>query len=473
MPESRAFPSLVIWALIRHSCFVICHFILFMPENSPQRIIQITPGAGKMFCGACLRDNALVAALRKLGHAAMMAPLYLPLTLDEEDQSAGTPLFFNGINVYLEQQSALFRRAPEWLHQALASPALLKWASGAAAKTRPMDLGAMTLSMLRGEEGNQARELENLLDWLRGEKPDVVSLSNALLVGMARRIKTELRVPVLCSLQGEDWFLDALPSPDRELAWQTAAERAADVDLFIAPSRYFADLMQRRLKLPPDRVRVLANGLNLDGYAAAPVKSDAQPAQPPVLGYFARMCREKGLETLVNAFIILKKRGRVGNLKLRIGGSCGPADEVFVDDLRARLQANGLLADVEFHKNVSRADKQAFLRSLSVFSVPATYGEAFGLYVIEALACGVPVVQPQHAAFPELIAATGGGLLCAPGDEPALADAIESLLLDPARARSLGEAGQKAVREKFSIETMARQMAELCHEARRRASSGS
>ena len=438
-----------------------------MPDNPQLRIVQLTPGAGRMFCGACLRDNALVTALRQLGHAALMAPLYLPLTLDEEDQSAGRPIFFSGINVYLEQQSALFRRAPAWLHQALASPTLLKWASGAAAKTSSMDLGGMTLSMLRGEEGNQARDLEQLIDWLRAEKPDVVSLSNALLVGMARRIKAALRVPVLCSLQGEDWFLDALPSPDRELAWQTAAERAADVDVFIAPSRYFADLMQRRLKLAPERVRVLPNGLNLDGYAAAPRISDVQP---PVLGYFARMCREKGLETLVNAFIVLKKRGRAGNLKLRIGGSCGPADQIFVDELRARLQERSLLADVEFCPNLSRADKQAFLRSLSVFSVPAVYGEAFGLYVIEALACGVPVVQPRHAAFPELIAATGGGLLCAPGDEPALADAIESLLLDPARARSLGEAGQKAVREQFGIETMARRMAELCREAGQRPS---
>jgi glycosyltransferase involved in cell wall biosynthesis len=424
-----------------------------------------------MFCGACLRDNALVTALRRLGHDALMVPLYLPLTLDEENQSAGTPIFFTGINVYLEQQSALFRNAPGWLHQALASPTLLNWASGAAAKTSPMDLGAMTVSMLRGEEGNQARELEQLLGWLRAEKPDVISLSNALLVGMARRIKAELRVPVLCSLQGEDWFLDALPSPDRELAWQTASQRAADVDLFIAPSRYFADLMQRRLNLPSERVRVLLNGLNLDGYAAPLSQGDVQP---PVLGYFARMCREKGLETLVNAFILLKKRGRVANLKLRIGGSCGPADQVVVDQLSARLQQNNLLGDVEFHKNLSRADKQAFLRSLTVFSVPAVYGEAFGLYVIEALASGVPVVQPRHAAFPELIAATGGGLLCAPGDEPALADAIETLLLDPARARSLGRAGQKVVQEQFGIETMARQMAELCREAvKRTPSSGS
>ena len=430
------------------------------------RIIQITPGAGKMFCGACLRDNALVMALRKLGHAAMLAPLYLPLTLDEEDQTAGAPIFFSGINVYLEQQSALFRRAPEWLHQMLASPMLLNWASGAAAKTRPADLGDMTISMLRGEQGNQARELEDLIVWLRAEKPDVVCLSNALLVGMARRIKAELRVPVLCSLQGEDWFLDALPPQDRDLAWQTAAERAADVDLFIAPSRYFADLMQRRLKLSSDRVQVLPNGLNLEGYSAS---LERNPGAAPVLGYFARMCREKGLDTLVNAFLILKQRDRVKNLKLRVGGSCGPVDQILVDELRARLQSANALADVEFCPNVSRADKQAFLRSLTVFSVPATYGEAFGLYIIEALAAGVPVVQPNHAAFPELIAATGGGVLCAHNDEQALAEAIEELLLNPARARALGEAGQIAVRKHFSIETMAARMAEICLAAQRSA----
>ena len=93
-----------------------------------------------------------------------------------------------------------------------------------------------------------------------------------------------------------------------------------------------------------------------------------------------------------------------------------------------------------------------------MFSVPALYGEAFGLYVIEALAAGVPVVQPRTAAFPELIEATGGGVLCEPGDPQALAEAIEELLLDPARARALGEAGRRAVFEKFSAEAMARDM---------------
>ena len=104
-------------------------------------LLHLTPGAGAMYCGGCLRDNALVAALRKLGHEVVMVPLYLPLTLDEEDQSAGTPLFFGGISVYLEQKSTLFREAPGWLHDLFASRRLLNWAAGKAAKTRPSDLG--------------------------------------------------------------------------------------------------------------------------------------------------------------------------------------------------------------------------------------------------------------------------------------------------------------------------------------------
>src|ERR1017187_2970114 len=247
-----------------------------------------------MYCGGCLRDNALVAALRKLGHEVLMVPLYLPLTLDEEDQSAGTPLFFGGISVYLEQISPLFRGAPGWLHDLFASRPLLQWAAGKAAKTRAADLGELTLSMLRGEAGNQARELETLITWLKTQpKPDVVCLSNALLIGMVRRLKTELRVPVACALQGEDFFLDGLPDSHRAACWQTLAERAADVDLFIAPSRYFGGLMRERLGLLADRVRVVYNGINLDGYGieiqdGAPPSPLGPRSAPPVLGFFAR-----------------------------------------------------------------------------------------------------------------------------------------------------------------------------------------
>jgi glycosyltransferase involved in cell wall biosynthesis len=429
------------------------------------RIVQLTPGAGKMYCGACLRDNALVAALRRLGHSVVMAPLYLPLTLEERDQSDGAPIFYNGVNVFLDQHSGLFRNAPRWLHNIAGSRTLLNWVARYAASTKPAKLGEMTISMLQGEEGRQARELDPLLEWLRVEKPDVVCLSNALLVGMARRIKSELRVPVFCSLQGEDEFLDALPESHRQRAWQVAAQRAADVDLFIAPSKYFGDLMQKRLNLADDQVRVLYNGIHLDGYDAAPLANS-----PPVIGYLARMCREKGLEPLVEAFILLKQRDRIKGARLHIAGSCGPSDQPFVDRLRQRMQSAGVLADVEFHPNLSREQKQAFLRSLSVFSVPAIYSEAFGMYVIEAMAAGVPVVQPRHAAFPELLAHTGGGILCSPNDPDSLSQSLEDLLADPQRSQALARSGRRAIFENFDVNKMAADFAALCNTTPRDAS---
>lgn len=420
-----------------------------------------------MFCGGCFRDNALVAALRKLGHSTVMLPLYLPLTLDEPDQSEGTPIFFSGINVYLAQKSAFFRKAPVWLHRILASPFLLKLAASEAGKTRPQDLGEITVSMLRGDEGNQAREIEPLIAWLKlNEKPEILSLSNALLIGLARKLKHELRVPIVCSLQGEDFFLDSLPQPHRDLAWKILAERAGDVDLFLAPSQYFADLMGRRLGISANRIRVIYNGINLDGYDSTE-NSKRKTQNFRTLGYFARMCPEKGLDKLAEAFVILKKRAEFNNLKLKIGGGYGPRDEPFVEEIRGRLQANGILDDVEFFPNLSRDEKVNFLKSLDIFSVPALYGEAFGLYVIEAMAAGIPVVQPRHAAFPELIEATGGGLLCEL-DSESLAKTISQLLNHPEQLRSYGETGRKAVHEKFSVEKMAREtadvFAEIAHE---------
>jgi glycosyltransferase involved in cell wall biosynthesis len=436
-----------------------------MSSHDALRIVQLTPGAGKMFCGSCLRDNALVSALRQMGHAVVMAPMYLPLTLDEDDQSAGTPIFFSGINVFLEQQSALFRKSPAWLHRLLAAPSLLRLAAGVAGKTRAEDLGELTISMLRGEEGNQARELDEVIRWLRLEKPEVVCLSNSLLVGLARRIRAEVRAPVICSLQGEDYFLDGMAEPHRTAAWRVAAERAADVDLFIAPSRYYGQWMGQRLKIAPARIKVVRNGISLVGY------EDAAPpggkAGPPVLGYFARMCREKGLDQLIGAFIRLKKRNGLGDLKLRVGGSCGPADQVIVEQLRQTLAAHQILGDAEFCPNLSHAAKQYFLRSLTVFSVPARHAEAFGLYVVEALAAGVPVVQPNHGGFSELVAATGGGRLYPAGDEEALSDALEGMLRAPDQARAMGAAGRAAVRQHFTVEAMAEEFARLCRETAR------
>jgi glycosyltransferase involved in cell wall biosynthesis len=417
-------------------------------------IVQITPGAGGMFCGNCFRDNALVAELRRLGHSTDMIPLYLPMTLEDSDQSAGTPIFFSGINVYLEQKIPLLQKMPDWLHRVFESPSLLKLAAGSAAKTRPEDVGDLTISMLIGEEGNQAREIEELNTFLRSHgKADVLSLSNGLLLGMARRIKRTLSVPVVCTLQGEDSFLDSFAEPYRSQAWEIMAERAREVDLLIAPSRYYAQEMIRRLGVKAERLQIVANGIDCEGYGA----SGRRPS-PPVLGYFARMCREKGVDTIVETFMEIRRRGRIPDLKLHVGGGMGPSDAILVGELKERLRAAGLIEEVTFFPNLDKAQKQKFLGGLSVFSVPAMYGEAFGLYLLEAWASGVPVVQPPAAAFPELIEATGGGLIAASARPEDLAAGIEELLLAPGMAAEMGAKGRQIVQERFSSKAMSAEM---------------
>ena len=414
-------------------------------------IVQITPGAGGMYCGNCFRDNALVAQLRRMGHHALMVPLYLPLTLDEADQSEGTPLFFSGLNVYLAQKFNCFQKAPNWLRSMLTSGRLLNWLGNFAGKTRGAEAGDLTLSMMRGEAGNQARELEQLIAWLKEhEQPDVVCLSNALITGLAKRIRQELGVPVVCLLEGEDAFLDSLPSPQREQTWAELSKRVADIDLFIAPTRYYADAMAQRAGIPAAKLEHINNGINLDGFEPSDLPDD-----PPVLGYFARMCPEKGLDALVDAFVRLKQTGPIPGLKLAIGGGCQPGDKAFVEKQKARLRAAGLLGEVTFRANLDRDAKLAFYRGLTVLSVPVPYGEAFGLYVVEAMASGVPVVAPDDASFPEIVEGNGAGVICEKDNPQALADAIGQLLLDRERLAKCAAAGRQAAVQTFNIERMA------------------
>lgn len=428
------------------------------------RFLLLTPGTGHFYCGSCLRDDALGRALRAAGHDVEVVPLYLPMVL-ERDDGHEPAVQMGGINVYLQQKSRAARWLPRFVTALLDRPGLLRWASRRGNMTDAKDLGALTVSILRGEDGRQQREVERLVDWVRTQPhPDVVIVSNAMLAGVVRRLREALRAPVLCTLQGEAPFLDELAGADRELAWSTLRSRAADVDAWVAVSESYGQQMQRRLALPTDRVHVVHNGVDVDDLDGALAR-----ATTPTIGYLARMCRNKGLDTLVEAFVLLKARSAAPGLRLRVAGVQLREDRPFVDALRAKLAAAGCLDDVEFLPNIGRAEKLAFLASLSALSVPARYGESFGLYVLEAMAVGVPVVQPRHAAFPELLAATGGGLLCEPEDPRALADGLAQLLDDPATAAALGARGREAVHAKFTSGHMAANVAELCRKLSTRA----
>ena len=423
------------------------------------RIVQIVPGLGDSFyCENCLRDAVLVTAMRKLGHDILMVPMYLPFQVDRNEAVSNAPIFFGGINVYLQQKLAFFRRTPAWLDRLFDRPKLLEWVARKAGMTGARDLGEMTISMLHGEQGRQAKELDRLVGWLNTQdsKPDVVCLSNILLAGLARCIKERIGVPVVCLLQDEDGFLDGLASPYSQQAWEILAERAGDVDGFIAVSKYYAAVMQQRLGLGVERVHVAYVGISLEVYQ--PGKAGPKV---PVIGYLSRMCSDKGLDTLVDAFVSLKKDERLRNTRLRIAGGKRSDDEAFLKQIRRRLSCCGVIEDTEFLQDFDRDTKVGFLQSLSVLSVPEKRPVAYGLYVIEALAAGVPAVEPASGVFPELLEMTGGGVLCEPNSAAALAKAMEPLLLDPNYARQLGEQGRDAVFEKFNIEQTVEEMVRI------------
>ncbi|MFQ5507488.1 MAG: glycosyltransferase family 4 protein, partial [Planctomycetota bacterium] len=366
------------------------------------KFMLLVPGTGHFYCGSCLRDDSLGRALRQLGHHVVVAPLYLPLVTDQPADSE--QVHMGGINMYLQQKTSLARYLPRWIERLLDSPAFLRFASRLGKLTEAPDLGEMTLSMLRGEHGRQAKELEKLVEWANaGDPPDVIVLSNVMLAGIARRLGKTLDRPVVSTLQGEAPFLDALPPPYSEQSWKLLGERVADIEAFVAVSRTYAERMRAKLGLEADRVHLVYNGLDLGGFGAEPEPLAVRT--PRTIGYLARMCRDKGLHTLVEAFIALKERAGVPDLRLEVAGAMLNEDRAFVRSLKNRLESSGHAGDAGFLPNLARREKLAFLGRLSVLSVPATYGESFGLYLLEAWASGVPVVQPRHAAFPEILEA--------------------------------------------------------------------
>ena len=423
------------------------------------KVAQLTPGSGDNFyCENCLRDATLVQTMRKLGHDILMIPMYLPLQTDKSEQVSNAPIFFGGINVYLQQKLSLFRKTPRWLDRLLDWPKLLEWVGRRAGMTSARDLGETTISMLRGEDGRQVKELDRLIAWLElpDNKPDVVCLSNALLGGLAKSIKKRLGVPVVCLLQDEDGFLDSLAQPYTKQAWEILTERAKDIDAFIAVSKYYADAARRRLELDPERVHVVYTGISLEGYEPR----EAGP-QIPAVGYLSRMCPDKGLDILAEAFIILKQNERLKDIRLIVAGGKTSNDETFINKVEHRLRASGFIDDVEFLSSFEQSAKLDFFKRISVLSVPERKPVAYGLYVLEALASGVPVVEPATGVFEELLEITGGGVLCEPNNAQVLADVLKPLLLDADYALGLGRKGRCGVIRNFDVNQTAREIVRI------------
>ena len=419
------------------------------------KILYITAGAAGMYCGSCLRDNALATELIMRGHDVTLLPLYTPTLTDEPNVSSGKT-FFGGVSVYLEQRSSIFRHTPRWLDRIWDSQLALKAASKRSIAVDPDSLSELTISILKGERGNQGKEIGKLVDWLKTQPaPDVVDMQNSMLIGLARPIKEATRSPICCTLQGEDLFLDGMREPYRGQALELIQDHAKYVDAFIAVSDYYAGHMAGYLGVPREKIHVVPLGINLKDYEAVGPPLRPRENGDFTIGYFARVAPEKGLRELAEAYRLLRRRDDFPPARLEVAGYLAPEHKGYLSEIEREMREWGFAGEFHYHGALDREAKLRFFQNIDVFSVPANYAEAKGLSVIEAMASGAPVVQPRRGSYSEMVERAGGGLLCEPNNAESLAEAIYSLWKNPELANDLAKRGVAGVRGHYSVSQMA------------------
>ncbi len=412
------------------------------------RVVYLIAGAGGMYCGACLRDNRLAVTLLDQGRDFFLLPLYTPIKTDEQDATQ-SPVLFGGVSAYLEEKFALFRKPLPIIDRLLDSRVMLGLVSKFAASTNAADLGPLTVSVLQGRNGHQSKEVDRVLATLSAIDPDVVNLPNLMLAGLVKPIKDALNIPVVCTLAGEDIFLDALTDPYRRQAFDLIAEAGRDVDAFVSPTQYYADHAAGHFALSRDRVRIIPMGVHVEDFDAPAPAAD----QPFTIGYLARICHDKGLHVLADAFIELAREH--DDIHLQVAGYLGSADRRYFRQVRGRLTSAGLEDRCTFLGEIDRDQKRRFLSQLHAFSVPTVYAESKGMYIIEAMAAGVPVVQPRKGAFPELIDGRDAGIVYDDDSPAGLTQALGELIADRGLQQSLSAGARAVARQHHTDQLMA------------------
>jgi glycosyltransferase involved in cell wall biosynthesis len=421
------------------------------------KIAYVTAGAGGTYCGSCLRDNTLATALMDAGHDVLLIPTYTPTRTDERNVSYNR-VFLGGINVYLQQHFGFFRNTPWILDRLWDLPSILRFTTRWGVSVDPAHLGRLTVSMLRGTDGFQRKEILKLVRFLAREvAPEIINLPNSLLISLAPAIKAEWNVPVCCTLQGEEIFLDGLGEPYRSESIRLIREHATHVDAFIAVSNFGAQHMAEYLGIERSRIRVAPLGINFEGY----MRPSGTDPDPFTIGYLARVTPEKGLHVLCESYQRLRMKDGLPPSRLWAAGYLAPEHRSYLTGIRKNLDSWGLSGQFHYHGELNRREKLAFLMNLSVLSVPGPYDDPKGLFLLEAMAGGIPVVQPRRGAFTEIVHTTGGGILVEPDNPDALAEGILGLWRSPERRRELGSLAYEGVRTHYSAARMAARVLEI------------
>lgn len=425
------------------------------------KIAYIAPGfGGTFYCQNCLQSMTLIQAFNGTPHTLVMVPMYLPFRVDIPVGNRA-PLFYNAINVYLKEKLPIMHHLPAWFTRIFDSTFMLRLASAKSGVTDPHGLESMTISVMQGASGNQASELERLITYLRNEiKPDVVHCANVLLIGIAARIRHELNIPVFCTMQDENYWLDAMREPYSSQGWDLITHGARIIDGFISTSAYYAQYMHTRAQIPKEKIHIVPEGIPINIHKKPEVRFD-----PPVIGYLSRMADFMGLDILVEAFMILKRSKKHNNVQLKITGGISHEDRVFVKKIIRKLTDKNFIQDVHIDPDLYTRDMTSFFESLTLLSVPAHQGEASGIFLLDVMARGIPVVQPERGAYPEIIQATGGGVVYNPNTPQMLAETISHLLDNPDTIHTMSTQGYNAVRALYPIEKMRDNLLRIYHHA--------
>ncbi len=425
-------------------------------------IAIITAGGAGMFCGSCMQDNSLAKALVEQGNEVSLIPTYTPIRVDQENNS-DQKVFLGGVNLYLDHAIPFWHRLPRRLVSWLDHPRVLRAASSFGIENDASRLGALTLAMLQGSTGSMKREYQILVEHLvKRVQPDVIIFSNALLSGVMPLLRERFAGPVFCLLQGDDLFLDQLVEKYRRKALESLAVPVRLFDLFLTHTEFYADYMSEYLSIDKKLFRQIPLSIELPSDSFLTRGDSTEKASSvPRIGYFARIAPEKGLLNLVRAVNLLHESGL--EVELYAGGYLSRTQQSYMN----QVEKESLLPAERFRyigSPGSQKEKLEFMRSLDLFSVPALYAEPKGLYLLEAMSQAVPVAQPAHGSYPELIESTGGGLLFDPGNIEELARVLRHLVESPQARQEMGIQAQTAVKNKHTSSRAARRLIEICNE---------
>jgi glycosyltransferase involved in cell wall biosynthesis len=415
----------------------------------------ITGSGGSFYCSNCYRDMLYFRAVKKTpGVTASAIPLYLPPEKIYREEGFDANVFFGAISLYLRERVSFLEQMPTFMDKILDSPPLLKIAARRAGTTRTEGLEDITLNMINGAHSSRDKEVARLVKYLVASgKPDVIHLSNALIIGLARQIKKLLDVKIVCSLQNEDDWINDMAEPFQSQAWKMIGEEAANVDAFISPSIYYKDFFTARTGLSGNNIHTVPSGIEIPLFTESR-KINTEPA----IGFFSRVSYHNGFDKIADAFVALKKQEPFKNLTLHVCGGYTSDDKPFIAEQIRKIKESGFKSSVKIYPEFIGSSKQDFLNSIDVMSVPVRKYDAYGLYILESNAAGIPVVQPSTGAFPEILGRTGGGILYQNDTVTELSDNIARLLNDKKLAAGLGEKGKVNVREKLTLEHMASQL---------------